>query len=103
MSQIFTMLLLVFGFWFGAIILQALQRRYAPELNRWTTGWFDPEPTLSEASGQPGAAASTSGAGPDSGSTPATDSRIAELEERIRVLEAIVTDRGYQVSDELSD
>ena len=101
MSQVFTMLLLVFGFWFCCIVLQAMQRRFAPELNRWTTGWFDPEPSMSEANSSAwGHEASTAS---DPSENSASDQRIAELEERIRVLEAIVTDRGYQVTDELSD
>lgn len=99
MSQIFTLMLLMFGFWFGAIVLQALQRRYAPELGRWTTGWFDPEP--------PSVASTASQAGsPETNDDRhrATDAeRIESLEARIRVLETIVTDRGYQVSEELSD
>ncbi len=79
--------------WGLCILMQALQRRFAPELGRFLgTDQNDVD--------DPGYGRSPLGRQADS-KWAAKDAQIAELKQRIEVLEAIVTDRRYQWEQEL--
>jgi len=75
--------------WGLCILMQALQRRFAPELG--AVMGMDAEPVHSRPQGQHRPARAVD----------PRDQEIAELKGRIEALEAIVTDRRYQWEQEL--
>lgn len=94
MLSAFGWVLFGFAVWGLCIFMNALQKRFAPEWNSGEPGqnWWDFMWGTDSEKNQTRQSQQAAGS---------KDSEIDELKRRIEVLEAIVTDRGYQFDEEL--
>jgi hypothetical protein len=91
MWSVFGWVLFGFAIWAMVLVMHVLQKRFAPEWQSrasagsfWTSMWGD------DGESPPSAAADAD-----------VLDEIEALKHRVQVLEAIVTDRGFQVDDEI--
>lgn len=94
MFQAFSWVLFGFAVWGLVILLHALQRRYAPDLDSSDLGMGMGDDGMGSSKRRQVQLISDQKA--------AHDKEIAELKKRIEVLEAIVTDKKFQFDQELN-